>query len=325
MLAGYLLYTVRGVFPPFILAGFLSYVLEHPVSLAQRRGIPRARAILLVYGILLLALVLFVVYFIPAFVRDIRGLAGQVPALISMVQQYSATVRDTVIRYNLPAGLERGVIKALQRAEAFLAGIGDNVLSYFLSSATVLSYIVVAPVIAYHILKDINRWRQRALVSLAKYQLPYVDLLRDVDQVLTGFVRGQAIVASVVGGSIWIGMTVLGVKFAAALGLLAGIGEFIPFFGPIGAGIPVVVLSFMKSPATGFWGLVLLLTVQWVDANLIVPRVTGPRVGLHPIWMLFSLLAGGELLGFWGLFLAIPAAGIIGALIKFARAMYSRI
>lgn len=325
MLAGYLLYTVRGVFPPFILAGFISYVLEHPVSVVQRRGVPRARAILLVYGILLMALVLFVVYFIPAFVRDIRGLAGQVPALINLVQQYSATVRDTVIRYNLPAGLERGVIKALQRAEAFLAGIGDNVFSYFLSSATVVSYIVVAPVIAYHILKDINRWRQRALIYLARYQLPYVDLLRDVDRVLTGFVRGQTIVAAVVGGATWIGMTILGVRFAAALGLLVGIGEFIPFFGPIAAGTLAVVLCFLKSPATGLWGLALLLAIQWVDANLIVPRVTGPRVGLHPIWIMFALLAGGEILGFWGLFLAIPAAGIIGALIKFGRAMYSRL
>lgn len=325
MLAGYLLYTVRGVFPPFILAGFISYVLEHPVSVVQRRGVPRARAILLVYGILLMALVLFVVYFIPAFVRDIRGLAGQVPALINLVQQYSATVRDTVIRYNLPAGLERGVIKVLQRAEAFLAGIGDNVFSYFLSSATVVSYIVVAPVIAYHILKDINRWRQRALIYLARYQLPYVDLLRDVDRVLTGFVRGQTIVAAVVGGATWIGMTILGVRFAAALGLLVGIGEFIPFFGPIAAGTLAVVLCFLKSPATGLWGLALLLAIQWVDANLIVPRVTGPRVGLHPIWIMFALLAGGEILGFWGLFLAIPAAGIIGALIKFGRAMYSRL
>lgn len=316
---------VRGAFPPFILAGFLSYVLEHPVSLVQRKGVPRARAILVVYAILLMAITLFVVYFVPAFVRDIRGLAGQVPVLINLVQQYSNTVRDTVVRYNLPAGLERGVIKALQRAEAFLAGIGDNIFSYFLSSATVLSYIVVAPVIAYHILKDINRWRQRALVSLAKYQLPYVDLLRDVDQVLTGFVRGQTIVASVVGVSVWIGMTLLGVKFAAALGLLAAIGEFIPFFGPIGAAIPVVALSFMKSPATGFWAIALLLAIQWIDANLIVPRVTGPRVGLHPIWILFALLAGAELLGFWGLFIAIPSAGIIGALIKFARAMYARL
>lgn len=324
MLASSLLYTARAVLPPFILAGFISYILEPLVTLVQRRGIHRAPSILIIYGALLLAAALFVVYFVPAFVRDVRGLAGQVPGLISMIQHYSTAARETVARYNLPAGLERGLVNSLQQVETVLARIGDNVFSYFLSSATLLSYVIVAPVITYYILKDINKWRQRALVALARHPLPYVDLLRDVDQVLTGFVRGQAIVASTVAVMMWIGLAALGVRFTAALGLIAGLGEFIPFFGPIAAGIPVAVLAFMKSPATGVWALVVVGIIQWIDSNLIVPRVTGPRVGLHPLWMIFALFAGGELLGLWGLFIAIPAAGIVGALLKFGKAMYAR-
>ena len=263
-------------------------------------------------------------YFVPAFVRDIQGLAGQVPGLISMVQHYYAVLQETVVRHNLPAGLERGLVNSLQKVEAVLAAAGDNVFAYFLSSATMLSHLVIAPVIAYYILKDINRWRQRALVSLARYPLPYVDLLRDVDQVITGFVRGQATVAAIVATMVWIGLTALGVRFSAALGLLAGLGEFIPFFGPIAAAVPVVLLAFMKSPAIGFWALVTVVVIQWIDGNIIVPRITGPRVGLHPVWMLFALLAGGELMGFWGLVLAIPTAGMIGALLKFGRAMLAK-
>lgn len=324
MLASSLLYTARAVLPPFILAGFISYILEPLVTLVQRRGIHRVPSILIIYGALLLAAAFFVVYFVPAFARDVRGLAGQVPGLISMIQHYSTAARETVARYNLPAGLERGLVNSLQQVETVLARIGDNVLSYFLSSATLLSYVIVAPVITYYILKDINKWRQRALVALARHPLPYVDLLRDVDQVLTGFVRGQAIVASTVAVMMWIGLAALGVRFTAALGLIAGLGEFIPFFGPIAAGIPVAVLAFMKSPATGVWALVVVGIIQWIDSNLIVPRVTGPRVGLHPLWMIFALFAGGELLGLWGLFIAIPAAGIVGALLKFGKAMYAR-
>jgi len=324
LVAGLLLYKVRAVLPPFIMAGFMSYVLEHPVTLIQRRGVPRSRAILIIYAVLLLGIALFILYFVPAFVRDVQGLAGQVPSVISMVQHYYAVLQETVARHNLPAGLERGLVNLLEKAEAVLAAAGDNAFSYFLSSATMLSYLVIAPVIAYYILKDINRWRQRALVSLARYPLPYVDLLRDVDQVITGFVRGQAIVAAIVATMVWLGLALLGVRFSAALGLLAGLGEFVPFFGPVAAGIPVVLLAFMKSPATGFWALVAVVVIQWIDGNMIVPRITGPRVGLHPIWMVFALLAGGELLGFWGLLLAIPAAGIIGALLKFVRAILAR-
>ncbi len=324
MVAAYFLYTVRAVLPPFVIAGFLSYILEPLVTIVQRRRISRAKSILIVYAGLLLAISLFVVYFIPTFVRDVQGLAEQVPRLIGLIQYYSAAARETVVRYNLPPGLERGLINSLQQVEAILGHIGDNAFSYFLSSATILSYVIVAPVITYYILRDINRWRQRALVALARYPLPYVDLLRDVDQVMTGFIRGQAIVASAVAVMMWIGLAALGVKFTAALGLIAGLGEFIPFFGPFIAGIPVAILAFLKSTATGLWSLVIVAIVQWIDSNLIVPRVTGPKVGLHPLWMIFALFAGGEFLGFWGLLIAVPAAGIIGALLKFGKAMYAR-
>jgi len=322
LLGALLLYSVRVVLLPFVIAGFLSYMLEPMVALVQRRGHMRARAILIVYGILFLAFAVFVLYFVPAFVQDVQGLAAQVPELIRAVQEYSLAFRETVARYNLPAGLERGVVNLLVKIEELLAGLGDNLFSHLLSSTKMLSHIAVAPVIAYYILKDINKWRQRALVFLARYPLPYVDLLHDIDRVLSGFVRGQTIVAASVAVMMSIGLTIFGVKFSAALGLLAGLGEFIPYIGPIAATVPVAALSFMKSPATGLWVLVLVGVIQWADANLIVPRVTGSRVGLHPLWMIFALFAGGEILGLWGLFVAVPVAGVLGALLKFARAMY---
>jgi predicted PurR-regulated permease PerM len=318
------LYAVRAILPPFIIAAFLSYVLEPLVTLVQRRGVSRARSILLVYAGLVLALALFVLYFVPAFARDVQGLAEQVPKLIGLVQSYAASARETVIRYNLPAGLERGLVDTLRRMEDVLSSLGVNAFSYFLSSATILSYVVVAPVITYYILKDINKWRKRALVAMARYPLPYVDLLRDVDQVLTGFMRGQSIVAASVTAMMWIALAILGIRFGAALGLIAGLAEFIPFFGPFIAGVPVALLAFMKSPATGLWSVVAVAIVQWIDSNVIVPRVTGPRVGLHPLWIIFALFAGGELLGFWGLFLAVPTAGVTGAILKFGKTMLAR-
>lgn len=323
MLTGYFLYLVRAVLPPFIIAAFLSYVLEPLVTLIQRRRVSRARSILLVYAGLLLGLALFVVYFVPAFARDVQGLAEQVPRFIGIVQSFAVSARETAIRYNLPPGVERGLVDTLRRIEGVLSSLGDNAYSYFLSSATILSYAVVAPVIAYYILKDINKWRQRALVAMARYPLPYIDLLRDTDRVLTGFVRGQSIVAASVTVMMWTALAILGIRFGAALGLIAGLAEFIPFFGPFIAGVPVALLAFMKSTATGVWSLILIAVIQWTDSNLIVPRVTGPRVGLHPIWIVFALFAGGELLGFWGLFVAVPVAGIVGALLKFGRAMWA--
>jgi predicted PurR-regulated permease PerM len=316
------LYAVRSVLSPFIIAAFLSYILEPVVNAVQSTGISRPRSILLVYLLLACLLSLFVVYFIPAFVKDIQGLAGQIPRVIGLVQAYAASAKEIVIKYNLPAGIERGVINSLLRAEEFLGNLGNNAFVYFLSSATAVSYIVVAPIIAYYILRDLNHWRRRALVAMARYPLPYVDLLTDVDRVITGFVRGQTIVASMVAVLVSVSSYILGLKYGAVLGLVAGLGEFVPFFGPLFASIPVVVSGLMKSFSTGIWALAIILVIQWLDANIIVPRVTGSRIGLHPLWILFSLMAGGKLLGFWGLFLGVPIAGVLAAFFRFLRALY---
>lgn len=325
MAAVYALYLVRGALPPFVIAAFLSYFLEPAVTFTQRvRGYSRSKAIAVVYLTLALTVLLFLLYFVPAFVDDVEGLAGQVPKLIESVRQVANGVTDIIRQYNLPQGLERGVVSLFTEIEAILDRLGDNLLPSIASSAGVLSYLVVAPVIAYYLLKDMNKLRQRAFVYLAKYPLPWVDLLRDVDRVLAGFVRGQTIVALTVGVLMWVGLTILGVRFSAALALMSGLGEFIPYFGPFVAAVPTLALALMKSPATAFGTLVLVGIVQWVDSNVVVPRVTGPRVGLHPLWMIFALLAGRQLMGTWGLFVAIPIAGIIGAFLKFGRAMYAR-
>jgi predicted PurR-regulated permease PerM len=323
-LGGLFIYAVRQVLSPFIIAAFLSYILEPAVSVVQSTGISRTRSILLVYLMLACLLSLLIVYFIPAFVKDIQGLAGQIPRVIGMVQSYAVSAKEIVVKYNLPAGIERGVINSLLRAEEFLGNLGSNAFSYFLSSATAVSYIVVAPIIAFYMLRDLNQWRRRALVAVSRYPLPYVDLLTDVDRVITGFVRGQTIVAAIVAVLVSGAAYVLGLRYGVVLGLVAGLGEFVPIFGPLFASIPVVLSGFMKSFSTGIWTLGVVAAIQWLDSNIIVPRVTGSRIGLHPLWILFSLMAGGRLLGFWGLFLGVPIAGVLAAFFRFLKALYSR-
>ncbi len=318
------LVAVREVLSPFILAAFITYVLEPVVSAVQRLGLSRSRSILVVYLLLVALALILVVYFIPAFVKDIQGLAAQIPRLIGIVQSYATSARELVVRYNLPAGIERGIVGSLLKAEEFLGNLGSNAFSYFLSSATVLSHLVVAPIISYYMLRDLNLWRRRALVAMAKYPLPYVDLLTDIDRVLTGFVRCQAIIAAVVGALSTLSAYILGLKYAVVLGIVAGLGEFVPIFGPLLASVPFVLTGFMKSVSTGLWALVTVGVIQWFDGNIVVPRITGARVGLHPLWIIFALMASGKLLGFWGLFLGVPVAGIAAAFLKFLRALYTQ-
>ncbi len=319
--AAFFLFRVRRMLPPFVMAAFISFVLEPLVSWLESKKLPRAKAILLIYAVAVLAFSAVTFYFVPRFARHLKVLSGEIPKLTVLVNDYTASIRQQAEQHNLPKGLGRGLVGLLETSETFLDSMGDNLVSYFTSSATFLSYVVVAPVIAYYILRDVNRWRQRALVRLAHYPLPFVELVQDVDKVIGGFVRGQSIVALAVGVMVWVVTVALGLKYGAVLGLLSGLGEFVPFFGPLLGAVPVLLAALAKSLATFFWALAFVVFIQWLDANLIVPRVTAARVGLHPLWVIFSLLAGAQLAGVWGVFLAVPAAGVMGAMVKFVCAM----
>jgi predicted PurR-regulated permease PerM len=320
----YFLYRVRAILPPFVIAGFLSFVLEPFVVLFQGRGFTRSQSIIAVYAIVVIIFLTVVTTFIPRLARDVRKLALEIPKIIDAIGRYAGQIQELAAKYNLPPGVSRAAVSTLQDLEGVLDELGQNLLGYFATSAAFLSYLVISPVIAYYILRDLNRWRQRGLVFAARYPLPYVDLFRDIDRVVSGFVRGQSIVASAVFLMVWAASAAFALGYGAVLGILSGLGEFIPFFGPFLGAVPFLLACLAKSPQTFFWGVVTILVIQWIDGNVIVPKVTGPRVGLHPLWIIFSLLAGAELFGFWGVVLAVPIAAVLGALAKFVRAMVSR-
>lgn len=299
----------------------MSYILEPVVSFFQRSRLSRTQSIILVYIILLACFVLLGHYFIPRFLEDLRELASSIPEYVKTIQGFADSTREMSSRYNLPPAIERGAVKALTNLEKALDQTGENLFGMVLSSFTVISFVILAPVISFYFLRDINKWRQKILVFLAKYSVSCMDLIRDIDSVFSGFVRGQAIVALFVMIMVWIVTLVLGIKYTAVLGIIAGLGEFIPFFGPVIAAVPLVLFGFVKSFTTGMLATGAVLFIQWLDGNIIVPRVTGTKVGLHPLWMLFAVLAGGKLLGFWGVFIAVPVAGMVKALIKYFRTL----
>ncbi len=313
------LILVRGILAPFILAAFVSYVLEPPVSFFQSRGMSRSGAIGLVYLIIFTVIILVGLYFVPRFFQDLRELSQAIPGYAKWIQEFSTETLRLSEEYNIPKGFAKGVTNALTGLEPRLVNAGEKSVQYLFSSATLASYLLLAPVIAFYVLKDINKWRHKAVISMAGYPLPYVDLVRDADRVFAGFIRGQSLVALFVTVTVWILSIALGLKYGAVLGVISGLGEFIPYFGPIMGNLPLLATAFLKSPVTGLWALVFVGVIQWFDSSIMVPRVTGARVGLHPLWVIFAIFAGGELFGFWGIFLAVPLAGIIRVLFGFLK------
>jgi predicted PurR-regulated permease PerM len=313
------LVLLRKVLIPFILAAFLSYMLEPPVGFLHRRGMSRTGAIASVYLIIFTVALLLGVYFVPRFFNDLREISTEIPKYIEAIQQLSTRGYELGRQYNVPEGFVQGVANALARLETQLVSAGEGLVQAILSSASFVPYVLLAPVIAYYILRDINKWRHQAVIRMSGYPLHYMDLVRDIDRVFAGFIRGQSLVALFVTMMVWTASILLRLKYGAVLGVISGLGEFIPYFGPAIGSIPILVVAFLNSPVTGLWALALVGLIQWFDSSVLVPRVTGERIGLHPLWVIFAIFAGGELLGFWGVFLAVPLAGLFRVLLRFLR------
>jgi len=138
-----------------------------------------------------------------------------------------------------------------------------------------------------------------------------LELCSRVNKVVGRFVRGQLIVSVVVGGLVALGLSLLGVRYALFLGVLAGLFDIIPYFGPVLGAIPALVLAFLRDPLTALWTLLMFVAVQQLEGSVLSPKIVGEQVGLHPLTVIFSVLAGGELLGVTGMLLAVPAAATV--------------
>jgi predicted PurR-regulated permease PerM len=307
----WLLLRVRDVLTPFILAGVLAYLAAPLVERLHRRGLARPWAILVTYALagLLLGGVLAVV--VPDLVRELGRLGQLLPV-------YAAKA-DAAMR-GLRAGgrgrLPEPVVRALEAGVAALQARGEAAIRS--ATAGVLSVIgglvsiVLAPFLAYYLLVDLPRIRAAVLGVVPPASRPaLLAYLRDLDAMLAGFVRGQLLTAASVGLLVTVAMSLLHVGYAVTLGLIAGLGELVPYFGPFLGAVPALALAGSISWHTLLYAALALAVIQQLESAVIHPYIVGQSTGLHPLTVVFALLAGGQLVGLAGLILGVPAAGAV--------------
>ena len=199
--------------------------------------------------------------------------------------------------------LGQGEVILANRLNLFLANLPD-VLS------TVTLYIL-SPVIAIYLLSD---WKGIGAkffrIIPQRWRMEWRRLWQDINHVIRQFVRGNLVVAVIVGILIGIGVKLVGMEYALLIGLICGIFDLIPYFGPLIGAVPSVLLALTKSPAMALKVALIILIVQQLEGNIISPKLMGDSLGLHPLLIVFALLAGGEIAGVWGMFLSVPLAAV---------------
>jgi predicted PurR-regulated permease PerM len=326
-----LLYLLRGVLAPVFIAFGLAYVLDPLVDRLEVRRVPRAAgiAILLVPALVAIALVLFLV--LPAVVRDVSVLLGELPQAVTQllqgVQPWLAQHGVALPRSSSEAlaalqnNIEQLAPDAVDLAQSAMSALLGGTVSAVGTAAAVLT----VPVLTFYLLKDFD-----AIVAAAVALLPAsmrertVQMGREVDAVLGDFVRGQLMVMAILGTLYAIGYSLVGVRLAIPIGIIAGLLSFIPY---VGGGVAItlaLLMSVLHWSGIGQLALVGLVyaTVQVLEGFVIVPRVVGDKLGLPPVLVLLALMIGGDLFGFAGVMLALPAAAVAGVFIAHGLRRY---
>lgn len=310
------LWAARVVLLPFVFAIVIAYLLAPPVEWFVKHRIHRVLAILIVYALVGIVMAGVIVYMVPLWVQETVKMIHLIPALTRQVQR---TWSIWLLRFHqapMPRSVRMAIDEMGVRWESKLFGLSKTVLSTVFGVLPGILSLIISPILAFYLLKDMGRIRARfwQVVPVAWHAQVYV-LGLDIDRALNGFIRGQLLVALVVGllSGMWVG--ILGIPLALLIGAIAGVTDIIPYVGPIAGALPAVILGMDRSPWTAVYAIMGFVAIHQLEGTVIGPKVMGDSVGLHPLVVIFAILAGGEIAGVAGLLLAVPTAAVIKVLL----------
>jgi len=323
-----LLWLLRGILLPFVLGMAIAYMLDPVTDRLERWRLPRWLAATLVLLSFALLAILALVLLVPLVEAQVAGLVADLPALVNSLRARAQPFVEGLVERLSPEDLERLRGAAGDYAGTvvgWLAGVVTGIFSGAVTLVDVLSVLVITPVVAFYLLRDWDVLVARIDGWLPQQHAPVIRAqAAEVDRTLAGFVRGQATVCLTLGLIYGLALSAVRLEFGLVIGLIAGLLSFVPYVGSLVGFVASVGIAFFQYDSWTMVGVVaaIFFAGQAVEGNVLTPKLVGDRVGLHPVWVIFAVMAGGSLAGFTGVLLAVPVAAVIGVLVRFALSRY---
>ena len=318
------LWFLGDVILPFVLGAALAYCLDPVADRLERMGASRGLATGIITFFAILFFVIAALLILPTLARQAADLIASAPMMASNLQSF-LTERfpdlgdaNSTIRQSLAAVGE--TIRS--KGDELL----DTVIASFSGIVNLAVLFVIVPVVAFYLLYDWDNLVARIDDLLPRDHAPVVrQIAREIDHTMAGFVRGQGTVCLILGIFYAVALMLVGLNFGLVVGVVAGALTFIPYVGALVGGALALGLALFQ-----FWGdwlwILLVYAIfqagQFVEGNILTPRLVGQSVGLHPVGLIFSLSAFGALFGFVGLLVAVPVAAAIGVVLRFGVGQY---
>ncbi|OGT20509.1 MAG: AI-2E family transporter [Gammaproteobacteria bacterium RBG_16_57_12] len=329
LIGGGLIYLLAPILTPFLVSAILAYLCDPLVDRLQRYKLSRTVAVVVVYLLLFFLVLLLLLVLVPVLYQQLVALIQSIPAYLELAQ-------NTVLPWLAqqlglaPDTFDMGHLKQLLSEQWQAAGsvLKDVIGSVLYSGMTALSWImnlVLIPVVTFYLLRDWDVMLARLHELLPRSWEPdVVRLARNTDEVLGAFMRGQMLVMLALGAIYALGLWLVGREFALLIGMLAGLLSFVPYLGLVVGILVAGVAGLMQ-----FHDIVHLLLIagvfvvgQLLEGMVLTPKLVGDRIGLHPVAVIFAVLAGAQLFGFVGVLLALPVAAVAMVLLRFAQERY---
>ena len=326
----WLVWLLAPILTPFVVGAMLGWLGDPLVDRLVRRGRSRGSAVLLVFALMCLILVLGVLLLVPT-------LQEQIVALLQSLPQYRDWLMETAIPWverhanvNIRQWLDGDRVSVWVREHWQQAGgIAAAALGYLSRSGVAMlvwaANLVLIPIVTYFFLRDWDVFVERIAALIPRAHLPTVTrLAKESDEVLGGFLRGQFLVMIAMGVFYAVGLSLVGLDVGVLIGVVAGVFTFVPYLGPA---VVVIFGSIAALMEFGDWQHLLGVGIVWgvgqlLESYALTPKLVGERIGLHPLAVVFAVMAGGVLFGFAGMLLALPMAAVANVLMHFAVEQY---
>ncbi|WP_438721564.1 AI-2E family transporter [Bartonella rochalimae] len=316
---------------PFIAGIVLAYFLNPIVQIFEKIGIHRVFGTILITLFIIIIFVVSLIILIPIISGQIQQfISNGLPIYVNRIQTFFVEHNFSWVRRYFdsdPNELHTNIKVLLGQSSDFITSLLNSLLKSGKSIVNIISLFVVTPVVTFYILLDwphmvevVDSWIPRSHLTTVR------SLFHEMDRAVAGFVRGQGTVCLILAGYYAIGLTITGLNFALLIGMFVGLISFIPYIGTmIGFILSIGVAWVQFYPDNWGWVIIVMIVFfigQFIEGYILQPKLVGSSVGLHPVWLMFALFAFGSLFGFTGMLVAVPAAAIIGVLVRFVLHIY---
>ena len=319
-----ILWTLGDVILPFVLGAAIAYFLDPVADRLERLGCSRALAVGIITFFAILIFVILALLIVPLLVSQTAALIEAVPQIAQRLQTFLTDRFPELM--DSSSTLRRSLASVGETIQSKGGELLNTVLASFSGIVNAIVLFILVPIVAFYLLYDWDDIVARADGLLPRDHAPVVrKLAGEIDKTMAGFVRGQGTVCLILGTYYAVALMLVGLNFGLVVGFIAGALTFIPYVGALVGGLLAIGLALFQ-----FWGDWLWILLVWaifqsgqfVEGNILTPRMVGSSVGLHPVWLIFALSAFGALFGFVGLLVAVPVAAALGVLTRFAIAQY---